>query len=132
MAITKKDLAALKKEVKKIEKMMASVVKAIEKGNSPKKASSKRTPRKTAATAPVKTDSTKTATARKTAAAAKVSGDSATDQVLEVIKRFNEGVDVPTIKKETGFDDKKVRNIVFRASKQGKIKKSGRGVYVSS
>ncbi len=130
MAITKKDLAALKKEVKKIEKMMASVIKSIEKGNSPKKASSKRAPRKTAATAPVEADSTKKDAARIKTAAAKDSGDSATDQVLEVIKRFNEGVDVPTIKKETGFDDKKVRNIVFRAGKQGRIKKSGRGVYV--
>jgi len=32
----------------------------------------------------------------------------------------------------TGFDDKKVRNIVFRASKEGRIKKSGRGIYIGA
>jgi len=32
--------------------------------------------------------------------------------------------------KKTGFDDKKVRNILFRGLKQGKIKKAGRGIYV--
>jgi hypothetical protein len=39
-------------------------------------------------------------------------------------------VDVPTLKTKTGFEDKKVRNIIFRASKEGKIKKVGRGIYV--
>ena len=56
----------------------------------------------------------------------------ATDQILGIIKRFKKGVDVTTLKKKTGFDDKKVRNIVFRASKEGKIKKSGRGIYVGA
>jgi hypothetical protein len=41
-------------------------------------------------------------------------------------------VDVPKLKAKTGFDDKKVRNIVFRASKEGKIKKVGRGTYVGA
>ena len=56
----------------------------------------------------------------------------ATDQILGIIKRFKKGVDIATLKKKTGFDDKKVRNIVFRASKEGKIKKSGRGIYVGA
>ena len=53
------------------------------------------------------------------------------DQFLlpDLIKK---GVDVTTLKEKTGFDDKKVRNIVFRASKQGKIKKTGRGIYVGA
>jgi hypothetical protein len=32
--------------------------------------------------------------------------------------------------KKTGFEDKKVRNILMRASKQKKIKRVARGVYV--
>jgi len=32
--------------------------------------------------------------------------------------------------KKTGFDEKKVRNIIFRTLKQGKIKKADRGIYV--
>jgi hypothetical protein len=31
---------------------------------------------------------------------------------------------------KTGFDVKKVRNIVFRIFKQGKIKKAAKGIYV--
>ena len=68
----------------------------------------------------------------KVAAKKKAPQTTATDQILRIIKRFKKGVDVPTLKQKTGFDDKKVRNIVFRASKEGKIKKSGRGIYVGA
>jgi septal ring factor EnvC (AmiA/AmiB activator) len=53
-----------------------------------------------------------------------------TDQVLNIIKRSKKGVGVPTLIKKTGFDDKKVRNIINSALKQRKIKRVGRGVYV--
>jgi predicted transcriptional regulator of viral defense system len=56
----------------------------------------------------------------------------ATEQVLKIIERSRKGVDVPRLKAKTGFDDKKVRNIVFRASKEGKIKKVSRGIYVGA
>ena len=52
--------------------------------------------------------------------------------VDKIEERFKKGVDVPTLKEKTGFDDKKVRNIVFRATKEGKIKKFGRGIYVGA
>ncbi len=54
----------------------------------------------------------------------------ATDTVLQIIKKNKKGIDVAELKKKTGFNDKKVRNIVHRASKQGKIKRVGRGLYV--
>ncbi|MBW1740232.1 MAG: hypothetical protein JRJ42_03745 [Deltaproteobacteria bacterium] len=53
----------------------------------------------------------------------------ATEKVFNVIKRSSRGVDVPTLKAKTGFEDKKIRNIVFRLTKQGSIKRSGRGIY---
>ena len=55
----------------------------------------------------------------------------ATDQVLKIIKRSKKGVDAPTLIEKTGFEDKKIRNILFRASKQGKIKRADRGAYVA-
>ena len=70
--------------------------------------------------------------ARKTAPRKKAPAMTATEQVLKIIKRSRKGVDVPRLKAKTGFDDKKVRNIVFRASKEGKIKKVGRGIYVGA
>jgi septal ring factor EnvC (AmiA/AmiB activator) len=55
-----------------------------------------------------------------------------TDRVLNIIKRSKKGVAVPTLVKKTGFDDKKVRNIINRTLKQGKIKRVGRGVYLGA
>ena len=70
--------------------------------------------------------------ARKTTRKKKAPAITATEQVLKIVRRSRKGVDVPVLKAKTGFDDKKVRNIVFRASKEGKIKKIGRGIYVGA
>jgi hypothetical protein len=51
------------------------------------------------------------------------------EKVLRVIKRNPAGVNVATLKERTKLDDKKIRDIVFRLSKQGRIKRTGRGVY---
>ena len=126
MAILKKDLLALKKEFKAVENKMKMLLKAVEKsGKSPKAAAKKADTGKT-----IKANVAKTVPVKKAAPPKKAIQATATDQILRIIKRFKKGVDVPTLKEKTGFDDKKVRNIVFRASKEGKIKKSGRGIYV--
>ena len=59
------------------------------------------------------------------------SGSSAVDQVLEVIRGMKQGAGLPEIKAKTGFDDKKVRNIIFRLNKNGSIERVSRGIYVS-
>ena len=55
-----------------------------------------------------------------------------TDQVLNIINRSKKGVDTATLMKKTGFNEKKIRNIVFRASKQGRIKRAEKGIYVGA
>jgi septal ring factor EnvC (AmiA/AmiB activator) len=55
-----------------------------------------------------------------------------TDKVLNIIKRSRKGVDVPTLIKKTGFEEKKVRNIISRAFSQKKIKRTGRGIYAGA
>lgn len=75
-----------------------------------------------------KASSKKTRT-KKTAISMKTTSPTATDQVLNVVKRFKKGVDVATLKQRTGFEDKKVRNILYRTVNQGKIKRVGRGLY---
>lgn len=67
--------------------------------------------------------------ARKKEARRGVAGMTATEKTLAVIKRSSSGVDVAGLKAKTGFEDKKIRNIVFTLSKQGIIKRVGRGVY---
>ena len=144
----KKDLMAAKKEIKSLQQRMEKLIKAVEKGSTAAvKTVAKKKPvkKKTAVAKPVKkvvvkkkapikkkAAAKKKAPARKAVAVKKAKGATSTDKVLGIIKRSKKGVDVPTLKKKTGFEDKKVRNIVFRAAKEGKIKKSGRGIYVGA
>jgi transcriptional regulator NrdR family protein len=64
--------------------------------------------------------------------ARKAGPPSATNAVLKVINRHKKGVDIPRLKAKTGFDDKKIRNILYRETKLGKIKRKGRGIYIYS
>ena len=75
---------------------------------------------------------TKTTKAPKAPVKKKVVRITDTDKVLNIIKRSKKGVDTATLVKKTGFDQKKIRNIVFRASKQGKIKRAYKGIYVGA
>ncbi len=54
---------------------------------------------------------------------------SASAIVLEVISNYADGTNFKTIKAATGYDDKKLRNIIFRLDKIGKIEKVRRGIY---
>jgi hypothetical protein len=54
----------------------------------------------------------------------------AVDIVLGIIKRHRNGADIPTIKKKSELDDKAVRNAIFRLTKQNKIARKSRGVYI--
>lgn len=56
-------------------------------------------------------------------------GPSATDVVLKVINRSKKGVNTATLKDKTGYNSRKIWDIVHRAHKEGKIKKLGRGTY---
>ena len=110
MTISKKNLQALHKDVKalgnKIDKLLASAGK--------KAKATKRVPTKKA---PIKKRPAKL---------------TATDQVLRIINRSKKGVDVATLMKKTGFNEKKVWNILHRTYKQGKIKRLDRGKYVGA
>jgi len=55
-----------------------------------------------------------------------------TEKVLQVIRGHKKGVDIPKLVKKTGFADSKVRAIVYRAGKEGKIKRLRRGIYTSA
>jgi len=52
------------------------------------------------------------------------------DMVLNVIKRFKKGAGFAQIQERTGFEDKKLRNIIFRLHKMGKIVRKSRGIYI--
>jgi len=65
-------------------------------------------------------------------AGARKNAVTAVDMVLDVIKRSRQGLGFAEIQTKTGFGDKKIRNIIFRLNKIGKIKRKSRGLYVAS
>ena len=119
MANVKKDLQAVTNGLRALTKKTERLIKTVDKLEKAQ-AAVKRKPK-------AKAKITKKAPARKKAAKL-----GATDQVLRIIERSKKGVDVPTLMKKTGFDVRKVRNIVFRTFKQGKIKRTGKGIYVGA
>ena len=62
----------------------------------------------------------------------KIQKQSPTVVVLKVINSHKKGIDIPTLKKITGLPDNSIRNILYRACKEGKIKRIRRGVYASA
>jgi hypothetical protein len=74
--------------------------------------------------------SEKAKAAKKAPAKKKPAQPTATDQVLNIIKRSKKGVNVANWINKTGFNQKKVTNILQRTYKQGKVKRVAKGVYV--
>jgi putative endonuclease len=121
----KQDLQALNKDIQALGKKMEKLIAAVEKGETTKVA------KKTTAK-PVKAKTTKRSPAQKASAKKKTVQPTATDQVLNIIKRSKKGVNAATLMTKTGFDLKKVRNILQRTYKMGKIKRVEKGIYVGA
>lgn len=54
----------------------------------------------------------------------------AAETVYKIISGSKKGVDTATLIKKSGFDRKKIANIIYKLGKQGKIKSIDKGVYV--
>ena len=125
MTIYKKDLQALNKDVKALNRKVEKLIMEFDKSRKTKVT-------KKVTAKPVTLKTTKKAPAKKAPVKKRPSKLTATDQVLKIINRSKKGVDAPTLIKKTGFDDKKIRNILFRAYNMGKIKRVGTGIYVGT
>jgi hypothetical protein len=117
----KTELTAMKKDFTAISKKLEKLIMAVEKSEkatvtkASKAKAVKATPAKKAPKAPAKKKALQV---------------TATDQVLKIINRSKKGVNAATLMKKTGFDLKKVRNILQRTYKQGKITRVAKGIYV--
>ena len=60
------------------------------------------------------------------------SAETSYNMVLEVIKRFKNGIEFSEIQERTGFGEKKLRNIIYRLHKMKKIARKSRGIYIAS
>jgi ElaB/YqjD/DUF883 family membrane-anchored ribosome-binding protein len=114
MTITQ-DLQAICKELTKLVKQTEKLAAALGKSEKPKAQSV--------------TAKAKAVTKRAPARGGKKTD---TDKVLAIINRSKKGVDTATLMKKTGFDQKKIRNILHRTYKQGKIKRVVKGSYVGA
>ena len=54
----------------------------------------------------------------------------ATDMVLEAIRSYPQGAGFGDIQVVTGFEGKKIRNVIYRLDKTKKITRKSRGIYV--
>jgi hypothetical protein len=127
----KKDLGGVLKSLKTLSKKTETLVKKADTLGKAQAAAKRKTKAKARTTkkAPAKK---KVTAKKKPAAKKKASPMTASNKVLNIIKRSRKGVDVPTLMKKTQLADKTVRNILFKASKQGKIKRAGRGIYMAA
>ncbi len=114
----KKDLQAVSKALKglaqKVEKMQKEIGKKTQLTKKPKAKNVKKTPAKKAAV--------------KKAAQMKAAPATAVDTVLAIIKRSKKGVDTSALMEKTGYNQKKIANLVCNLRKQGKIKSLDKGV----
>lgn len=55
-----------------------------------------------------------------------------TAQILNIIKQSKKGVGVSMLKQKTGFDEKKIRNVIYKAHKEGIIRRAARGIYIGT
>jgi len=136
---TQKQLAAVQKKLTAIKLKVDNLIEAVEKSEkatvakASKAKAVKATPVKKAPKAQPVKKATKAKPAKKAAKASAKEQTvkvTATDQVLNIVNKSEKGIDAPTLVKETGFDQKKVTNIIQRTLKLGKIQRAERGIYV--
>ena len=77
------------------------------------------------------TSAKKAKAANKPAKKKSVTSETDTDKVLAIIGRSKKGASTTTIMQKTGYNQKKIANIVYRLRKQKKIKSVDKGVYTT-
>ena len=112
----KKNLQGVNRDLKALANKIDKIIVAVDKLEKAKT--------KTAPAKPVKKPAVKKPTAKKTVEL------SAADTVLGFIKRSRKGIDTATLMERTGFNQKKIFNVVYKLKKQGNIKSVGKGVYL--
>jgi len=129
----KTELQAVSAALNSLAENVEVLVKALD--SSDKKTAAKPAIQKQSAkTTPIKPKPAKSAPPKKTPAKRKAVSRSKrkmtdTDKVVGIIKRAKRGINIAELRRKTQFNQKKISNIVHRASQADRIKKIGRGVY---
>ena len=139
----KKELQVINREIKVLSKKVEKVIAAVDKlekakAVKPKPVRKAAVKKPVAKTKPVRKAAVKKPVAKvkpvrkaavKKPAAKKTAQLSAVDTAFGFIKRYKKGISTAALMEKTGFDQKKVYNIIYKLNKLGKIKSVGKGVY---
>lgn len=134
----KQELLKVQREIGKITKRIEKLGTAIEKLEAKKaakpKAAKTTTAKKKSAPkkAPKETTASKKAARKSEATKGKDTKVSDAHKVIDLVKGSKDGIPVKTLREETGFDTRKISNILYKASKTGLIKAVKRGVYAAA
>ena len=136
----KKDLEAILKTLNGLVQKVQQLQEQIGEETKPtKKPKAKAVKKKAVKKAPVKKVAVKKAPVKKAvpkkavpkkAVPKKATQATAVDTVLAIIKKSKKGVGMAALMEKTGYNQKKIANLVFKLRKQGKIKSVDKGVYV--
>ena len=125
----KKDLQAVNREIKALSKKVEKVIVSVDKLEKAKAIKAK--PVRKVVAKPVRKAAVKKAAVKKPAAK-KTAQLSSVDTAFGFIKRYKKGISTASLMEKTGFDQKKVYNIIYKLNSLGKIKSVGKGVYVKA
>ena len=123
----KKDLEAISKTLNGLVQKVQQLQEQIGEETKP----TKKPKAKVAKKAPARKGDAKKAAPKK-AVPKKAKPATAVDTVFTIIKRYKKGIDTAALMEKTGYNQKKIANLVFKLRKQGKIKTSAKGVYVKA
>lgn len=120
----KKDLKSVTGDLKKLTKKTDMMLKKVEKLE--KKISTKKPKRKTKTKIKGRPKATKRPAKRSTGRV------TATGTVLSIIEKRKKGIDTAGLRVKTGFDERKIWNIINILKRQGKVKSKKAGVYIKA
>ncbi len=125
----KKDLQAISNILKQLTKKIETIAKNL--GNLEKAKPAKRA--KAKAVRKVKAKTTRKAKPKVRAKVVKKTTKvSASGTVLTLVRRSRKGIDVATLREKSGLEGRKINDIVHRLKREGKIKATGRGIYLKA
>lgn len=127
----KKDLQAISTILKQLTKKTETIAKNL--GNLEKAKPAKRAK----AVQKVKAKTTRKAKPEvrakvQTKVVKKTQKVSASGTVLTLVRTSRKGIDVATLREKSGLEGRKINDIVHRLKREGKIKATGRGIYLKA
>lgn len=125
------DLQAVSKSLKSLTLKVEKIRKQIEKMDKPKAAKVKPAKKAPVKKVPAKKVAAKKAVTKK-APAKKPVQITAFETLLRILRRSKKGINVSTLMKKTGFNQKKIANLVLKGRKLGQIKSVEKGVYLKA